>query len=67
VPGFKRLKEWAYAGLIIDLSGAVYSIYCSGKPASDWAPVFIPIILGLQSYVYYHKRQQFITLKTQTA
>src|SRR5260370_42255881 len=25
IPGFKRIKEWAYAGLFFDLAGAVYS------------------------------------------
>jgi uncharacterized membrane protein YphA (DoxX/SURF4 family) len=25
VPGFKRLKEWAYAGMAFDLTGAAYS------------------------------------------
>ena len=67
VPGYPRIKEWAYAGLIIDLTGAVYSIYSIGKPASDWAPVFIPIALGLLSYTYYHKRLSQVSLKTQTA
>src|SRR6185437_4125915 len=27
IPGFPRLKEWAYAGLIFDLAGATYSIF----------------------------------------
>src|SRR4051794_28466941 len=26
LPGFPRLKEWAYAGLVFDLVGATYSI-----------------------------------------
>ncbi|HRG79756.1 MAG TPA: DoxX family protein, partial [Cyclobacteriaceae bacterium] len=25
VPGFPRIKEWAYAGMFFDLTGAVYS------------------------------------------
>ncbi|MBP6303417.1 MAG: DoxX family protein, partial [Bacteroidia bacterium] len=25
IPSFKKIKEWAYAGLIFDLIGAVYS------------------------------------------
>src|SRR4029453_4481361 len=25
IPGFRRLKEWAYAGLVFDLIGALYS------------------------------------------
>ncbi|MBA3683369.1 MAG: DoxX family protein, partial [Bacteroidetes bacterium] len=41
VPGFPRLKEWAYAGLMFDLIGAIYGIICIGKPAGDWAPIFI--------------------------
>lgn len=56
IPGFPRLKEWAYAGLIIDLLGAIYLIICSGKSAENWVPVFIPLIIGFLSYAFYHKR-----------
>jgi uncharacterized membrane protein YphA (DoxX/SURF4 family) len=27
IPGYYRIKEWAYAGLFFDLAGAIYSIY----------------------------------------
>ena len=30
IPGFPRLKEWAYAGVIFDLTGAVASLLVSG-------------------------------------
>ena len=30
IPGFPRLKEWAYAGVIFDLTGAVASLFASG-------------------------------------
>jgi hypothetical protein len=30
VPRFPRLKEWAYAGVIFDLTGAVASLFASG-------------------------------------
>jgi uncharacterized membrane protein YphA (DoxX/SURF4 family) len=56
LPGFPRLKEWAYAGLIIDLVGAIYLIICCGKSAENWAPVFLPLIIGFLSYAFYHKR-----------
>ncbi|WP_128545169.1 DoxX family protein [Larkinella soli] len=56
VPGFPRLKEWAYAGLIYDLLGATYSIYSSGKEAANWLPITFFIALGFASYFYYHKR-----------
>ncbi|GAB3697877.1 DoxX family protein [Spirosoma flavus] len=56
VPGFPRLKEWAYAGLIYDLLGATYSVANSGKDVSNWAPIFIFVALGFASYVFYHKK-----------
>src|ERR1700743_853325 len=45
VPGYPRLKEWAYAGLFFDLAGAVYS-----QIANDgWHPqiLFMAIFFGL--------------------
>ncbi|CCH52311.1 hypothetical protein BN8_01301 [Fibrisoma limi BUZ 3] len=56
VPGFPRIKEWAYAGLFIDLVGATYSIYNSGISFAMWSPMLIFILLGAGSYVFYHKR-----------
>src|SRR3954470_14106256 len=29
IPGFPRIKEWAYAGLMFDLIGAAYSVSAS--------------------------------------
>ena len=42
VPGFPRLKEWAYAGVAFDLSGAAVSHLVSGSPAFH---VVVPTIL----------------------
>ena len=44
VPGFLRLKEWAYAGIVFELSGAVASLAVSGRIAELVAPLFL---LGL--------------------
>jgi uncharacterized membrane protein YphA (DoxX/SURF4 family) len=30
IPGFPRLKEWAYAGVLFDLTGAVASLWAAG-------------------------------------
>jgi hypothetical protein len=30
VPRFPRLKEWAYAGVLFDLTGAVASLFAAG-------------------------------------
>ena len=56
VPGFPRLKEWAYAGLVFDLVGATYSIIASGQPASGAAFMVIPLLLATLSYVFYHRK-----------
>lgn len=56
IPCFARLKEWAYAGLIFDIIGAIYLIAASGKSADNWIPVFLPLIIGFTSYFFYQKR-----------
>jgi len=43
-PGFPRLKEWAYAGMFFDLSGAVASHLMSGDLPSHAIP---PFMIGL--------------------
>jgi hypothetical protein len=55
VPGFRRLKEWAYAGLVIDLVGAFYSHVAVGDGPEMWAG-FIPMlaVVGI-SYAFSHK------------
>lgn len=32
IPGFPKLKEWAYAGFVFDLTGAAASHYFKGDP-----------------------------------
>jgi uncharacterized membrane protein YphA (DoxX/SURF4 family) len=56
VPGFPRIKEWAYAGLAFDLISVVYSSISVGDPASKWMPMSIYFILLVGSYVFYHKK-----------
>ncbi|HLZ88223.1 MAG TPA: DoxX family protein [Puia sp.] len=57
VPGFPKIKEWAYAGLFFDLAGATYSIVASGGSAGQWGFMLLPIAFGGLSYLYYYKRQ----------
>jgi hypothetical protein len=56
VPGYPRLKEWAYAGFFFDLAGATYSFIAIGDPPAGWAPNFIFIAILFGSYIYYHKK-----------
>lgn len=58
VPGFPRIKEWAYAGLVIDLVGATYSIMSSEEPASAWGFMAVPLLLAAGSYIFYHKKER---------
>ena len=55
-PGFQRLKEWAYAGLVFDVIGAIYSQIAVGNPITY--TLFPTIILGvlLGSYYLHHQR-----------
>ena len=55
VPGFPRLKEWAYAGFTYDLAGAMYSGIAVGDPVSAWAPVLIGLTCIAGSYLLYHR------------
>lgn len=58
VPGYPRLKEWAYAGLVFDLLGATYSIAASGQPAGNWIFMALPLLLAAGSYTAYHKKEK---------
>ena len=55
IPGYYRIKEWAYAGLTFDLVGATYSLIATGEPAKHWLPMLIGFGLIAGSYIYYHK------------
>lgn len=55
VPGFPRLKEWAYAGFTFDLAGAIFAGLMAGDPVSQWIFVIIGLLLIFGSYIFYHK------------
>ena len=56
IPGFPRIKEWAYAGLAFDLIGALYSLIALGDPGYGWTFMFVPLIFLTGSYIFYHKK-----------
>ena len=55
VPGFPKIKEWAYAGLAFDLIGATFSIIAVGTEDAGAIFMILPLALGLLSYIYYQK------------
>ena len=56
IPGFPRVKEWAYAGLFFDLISATYSFYAIDMLNADSVFMLVFIVLGIASYVFYHKK-----------
>jgi uncharacterized membrane protein YphA (DoxX/SURF4 family) len=56
IPGYPRLKEWAYAGLTFDLIAATYSLYCVPPPQGSWYFMFIFLALAAVAYIYYRKK-----------
>lgn len=58
VPGLKRIKEWAYAGLFFDLGGAVFSaITVAGSFDPRMLTMLIWILPGILSYLLWHRLQ----------
>src|SRR5882724_2422110 len=58
IPGYPRIKEWAYAGLVFDLLGATWCVFSSGERGGNLVFMSIPIATAFLSYAYYHKRSE---------
>ena len=55
-PGIRRLKEWAYAGLVFDLLGAFYSHISVGDSIASWIFPVIGLLLVAGSYACYRTK-----------
>ena len=59
IPGLRRIKEWAYAGLFFDLVAAVYSGIAVSKTVD---PLMLTMLLwfvpGILSYFFWHKKMR---------
>src|SRR5580692_9823710 len=56
VPGFPKIREWAYAGFTFDLLGATYAIIAVGTPVDKWIFMLVFIAVLAASYIFYHKK-----------
>jgi|SRR5687767_133818 len=58
IPGYPRVKEWAYAGLFFDLIAATVS----GIAVEGFDPMQLFMLVffapGVLSYIYYHKKRR---------
>ena len=52
VPGFPRLKEWAYAGFFFAMSGAAISHIVSGDPLGEIFPSVLLLTLTVASWYF---------------
>ncbi|MFW2476355.1 MAG: DoxX family protein [Sediminibacterium sp.] len=55
VPSFKKIKEWAYAGLAFDLIGAMYSAIKVGGLDPGMSIMLLVFGAGITSYIYNQK------------
>lgn len=55
-PKFPRLKEWAYAGLVFDIIGAIYSILATGSSLIYILLPAITLFVVFASYFLHHER-----------
>jgi len=59
IPGFGRIKEWAYAGLFFDLIAAVYSgIALSGSVDPMMIFMLVWFVPGILSYIFWKKKMK---------
>jgi len=57
IPGLKKIKEWAYAGLFFDLAGATYSgIAAAGTFDPRMLGMLVWIVTGILSYYFWNKK-----------
>jgi uncharacterized membrane protein YphA (DoxX/SURF4 family) len=52
IPKFPLLKEWAYAGFFLAMSGAVFSHMALGNSISEIAPPLLLLILTVVSWYF---------------
>ena len=50
IPGFPRVKEWAYAGFFFAMTGAVYAHIASGDLAKELFPALLLLVLTVVSW-----------------
>ena len=55
IPGYLKLKEWEYAGLVFDASNALFSHISTGDTPDKWLPAGIGLILVVSSYLLYNQ------------
>ena len=58
VPGYTRIREWAYAGLTFDLVGALYSTVVMAPDINGTIFMLLALAVLFGSYYYAHKKDR---------
>ena len=65
LPYFNRLKEWAYAGIVFDLAGAIYSALMVNGFEPALLLMFVAVGVVFASYWLWHQRQAVKSMPAQ--
>lgn len=52
IPRFPLLKEWAYAGFVFTIVGAIWSHLVTGSPINEIFPPFLLLVLTTVSWYF---------------
>jgi hypothetical protein len=66
LPMFQTLKEWAYAGLVFDLTGAFYSHISVGDGPGNWIFAIVGLLLVGSSYGLYRLKMNYQEFNVQS-
>ena len=55
---FVKIKEWAYAGLLFDTLGALYSHLSIGDGIDKYALAMVGLLLVISTYILYSIKQR---------
>ena len=58
VPGYPRLKEWAYAGIIFDVTGAAASHTFSSDWGASYFHIWVPLLMVVFTLLSWYYRPQ---------
>jgi hypothetical protein len=62
VPRFPLVKEWAYAGFFIAMSGAIFSHIASGNPMKDLFGPFLLLVLTVISWYFRPAERRLVSI-----
>ncbi|MGN6397291.1 MAG: DoxX family protein [Mucilaginibacter sp.] len=60
IPGFPRLKEWAYAGFAFDLVFLIYSMMALHDPSDGYLFMSPFIVVFVLAYYFHIKKQRAV-------